>query len=86
MGALTGTPTQEIKMNKEFLDQQSREQLYIFLNNDEYTIINLRKNIKKLTGCSDFGNVDGMDGYCIECSIDNKKIFDRCWNFKKKKK
>ena len=76
----------EIKMNKEFLDQQSREQLYIFLNNDEYTIINLRNRLEKLTGCSDFGNVDGMDGYCVECSIDNKELFDRCWNFKFDKK
>ena len=73
-------------MNKEFLDQQSREQLYIFLNNDEYTIINLRNRLKKLTGCGDFGNLDGMNGACIECSIDNKELFDRCWNFRFDKK
>ena len=73
-------------MNKEFLDQQSREQLYIFLNNDEYTIINLRNRLKKLTGCGDFGNLDGMNGACIECSIDNKELFDRCWSFRFDKK
>ena len=73
-------------MNKDFLDQQSREQLYIFLNNNEYTIINLRNRLEKLTGCGDFGNVDGMNGCCIECSIDNKELFDKCWNFRFDKK
>ena len=86
MGALTGTPTQEIKMNKDFLDRQPREQLYIFINNDEYTILNLRNRLEKLTGCADFGNLDGTNGCCVECSIDNKELFDRCWNFRFDKK
>ena len=80
------TDAKEIKMNKEFLDKQSREQLYIFIMNDEYVISNLRKYLKKLTGCGNFGNVDGMDGSCIECSNNNKDLFCKCWNFKFDKK
>ena len=69
-------------MNKEFLDKQSREQLYIFLNNDEYIINSLRERLYKLTGCHDFGNVDGMNGTCIDCFYNNRPLFDKCWNFK----
>ena len=69
-------------MNKEFLDKQSREQLYIFLNNDEYIINSLRERLYKLTGCHDFGNVDGMNGTCIDCFYTNRPLFDKCWNFK----
>lgn len=66
----------------DHLQNESKEQLIIFLHNSEYTIDNLRKRLEVLTGCVDFGNVDGMNGACVECSHENKELFDKCWNFK----
>ncbi len=63
----------------EFL---TNEQLQIFLHNQEYITETLRNRLFKLTGCKDFGNLDGMNGACVECSVENKSLFDKCWNFK----
>ena len=65
-----------------FLKDQTKEQLIIYLHNTELELENLRDRMYKITGCSDFGNVDGMDGMCIDCSYDKRELFDRCWNFK----
>ena len=70
------------KMNKEFLDTVPRETLYIFINNDEYIINSLQERLFKLTGCCDFGNVDGMNGSCIECFHSNRELFEKCEHFK----
>ena len=61
-------------MNKEYLDKVSRETLYVFINNDKYIINSLRERLFKLTGCRDFGNVDGMNGSCI-LSLTKNKIY-----------
>lgn len=66
----------------EFLEEQTKEQIIIFLHNTELELESLRKRMEKLTGCREFGYLDGMNGNCIECSYDNKKLFDKCWNFK----
>lgn len=60
----------------------TNEQLQIFLHNQELITENLRNRLFKLTGCRDFGNLDGMNGACIECSYEDKELFNRCWNFK----
>lgn len=64
------------------LQNETKEQLIIFLRNSQYTIDNLRKRLKTLTGCGDFGNVDGTVGSCVECSYDNPELFEKCWKFK----
>ena len=71
-----------MKTSNEFLKKQTKEQLIIFIHNDEYIIDELRKRLYKLTGCGNFGGVDGMDGSCIECSYNNAKLFEKCENFK----
>ena len=86
MGALTGTPTQEIKMTREELEKQPKDILITWLLNSEYHRLTLNKRLEKLTGCSEFGMLDGMNGACIECSYDEKELFDRCWNFRFDKK
>ena len=68
-------------MDKEFLEQQSKEQLIIFLKNTEYQVKSLHQRMEKLTGCPEFGNVDGMNGACVECFYDNPELFDRCEKF-----
>ena len=70
------------KMNKEFLDTVPRETLYTFINNDEHIIDSLQERLFKLTGCYDFGNMDGMNGSCIECFHLNRELFDKCEHFK----
>ena len=40
----------------------------------------------KITGCREFGNLDGMNGACVECSYNEKELFERCWNFRFDKK
>ena len=67
---------------KDFLNQQSKEQIIIFLNNAEYHIKSLQQRLYKLTGCSEFGNVDGMNGSCVECFYENRELFDKCEKFK----
>lgn len=71
--------------DKEFLQQQTKEQLIIFVQNNEYVIENLRNRLKRLTGCGDFGNGDGTVGTCVMCSYDNPELFERCWEFQHKK-
>ena len=68
--------------NDEFLEEQTKEQIIIFLHNTEYELESLRKRMEKLTGCREFGAVDGMNGNCIECFYDNKKLFEKCEKFK----
>ena len=63
-------------------DDCTVEQLKIFLHNSEYVVDSLRMRLKKLTGCNDFGNVDGMNGSCVECFYDNRELFNKCWNFR----
>ena len=64
---------------EEFL---TNEQLQIFLHNQELITENLRNRLFKLTGCKDFGNVDGMNGTCVKCSYEDEELFNKCWKFK----
>ena len=67
--------------DREYLQQQTKGQLIIFLNNADLTIEDLRRRMRKLTGCGDFGNLDGMNGSCIECQHKDPELFDKCWDF-----
>ena len=65
----------------DFLNEQTKEQIIIFLHNTELQLESLRNRMYKITGCREFGNLDGMNGACVECSYNEKELFDRCWNF-----
>ena len=67
--------------DENFLKEQTKEQLIIYLHNTELELESLRDRMYKITGCREFGNLDGMNGACVECSYDEKELFDRCWNF-----
>ena len=58
------------------------KQLKITIGNLEYEVKRLSSVIFKLTGCSDFGHLDGMNGNCVICSHEDKELFDKCWRFK----
>lgn len=58
------------------------EELKIQLHNDDYIIASLRKRMKQLTGCPNFGMVDGMNGACVECFYEDRELFDKCEKFK----
>jgi hypothetical protein len=73
----------ELKRQDEFYKQQSKEQLLVFLHNSELELNSLRERLFLLGGCFNFGCVDGMDGTCVECSYNDKYLFDRCWRFSK---
>ena len=70
----------------DFLNEQTKEQIIIFLHNTEAQLESLRKRMYKLTGCREFGNLDGMNGACIECFYEERELFDKCSNFKFDKK
>ena len=65
-----------------FLKEQTKEQIIIFLHNTELQLENLRNRMEKLTGCREFGMVDGMNGACVECFYEDRKLFDKCEKFK----
>jgi hypothetical protein len=69
------------KTKQEFYESQSKEQLIIFLNNQEYKEEILREKLFMLSGCRNFGGPDGMNGTCIECFHENRSLHDRCYYF-----
>jgi len=49
----------------------------------EYKILNNKeKKLEKKKECSGFGNPDGMNGICIDCSVDNVELFSKCFSKK----
>lgn len=66
----------------DFLKDQTKEQLIIFLHNTELQLENLRDRMYKLTGCREFGALDGMNGNCVECFYNDRKLFEKCEQFK----
>lgn len=69
------------KTKEEWYAEQSKEQLIIFLKNDDYEMQRLRDKIRLLTGCQGFGDCDGTNGGCIECAYDNPELHERCHLF-----
>lgn len=41
----------------------------------------MRTRLHLLSGCSEFGKLDGMNGACVDCSINDKNLFERCGLF-----
>lgn len=66
----------------DFLKEQTKEQLIIFFHNTELQLENLRDRMYKLTGCREFGALDGMNGNCVECFYNDRKLFEKCEQFK----
>lgn len=58
-----------------------KEQLLIFLRNQDLIIEELHWKLELLTGCAIFGNSDGTDGGCIDCYYDNQAQWSRCQAF-----
>ena len=48
---------------------------------EEWIIKKLSDTLNHLTGCSTFGENDGMAGSCIDCSHDNPELWNRCVKF-----
>lgn len=71
----------EIKDHQKFLEEQSKEQLIIFLKNHELIEKNLRDKLELLSGCSYFGDQDGTNGSCVDCCYDNPTLHTRCCVF-----
>lgn len=69
------------KTKREFLAQQTHEQLEIFVLNHEFTEKTLRDRLFLLAGCHNFGGQDGTDGSCVECFYKNKQLHERCCLF-----
>lgn len=68
-----------MELNKEnWYAQQSKEQLIIFLKNNDYIIQKLQDKVFLLTGCAGFGDSDGTNGSCVECLYNNPQTFERC--------
>lgn len=66
---------------RDFLKHQSHEQLETFILNDNIVEKSLRDRLYLLSGCHNFGENDGTDGVCYDCSINNKELFERCCLF-----
>ena len=66
----------------DFLKDQTKEQLIIFLHNTELQLESLRDRMYKITGCREFGTLNGINGNCIECFYNDKKLFEKCEQFK----
>lgn len=63
------------------LEHFPKEQLIVFLHNEELENERLREKLFLLTGCREFGNMDGMDGTCVYCNEKDKNLADRCFLF-----
>ena len=68
--------------NNDYLQKQTKDQLIIFLHNEQLENHRLRLKLELLTGCKGFGDADGMDGSCVECSYNDPKQFERCHTFR----
>lgn len=80
--------TEMHKSKDEFYNAQSKEQLIIFLKNQDLTIKRLENTLYEVTGCKHFGEIDGTNGACVDCYYDNLDLFRKCekFNFRKRDK
>lgn len=72
------------KTKREFYEAQTKEQLVIFLLNADYEENLLREKLGMLTGCTCFGDCDGMNGSCVDCHYDNPTLNMQCSQFQGK--
>ena len=67
----------------DFFNNPTKEQLSIRrLRNAKLKENSLRDRLFLLSGCSDFGNPDGLNGACVECSYKNEEQWKRCSLFR----
>lgn len=71
----------QMQTKEEWLNEQSKEQLIIFCQNDDYVIQRLRDKIALLTGCAGFGDSDGTIGSCVDCYFNDPQLHQRCHLF-----
>ena len=69
------------KSPREFYASQNKQQLIVFLLNQDYRIQLFQEKLKMLTGCGSYGDCDGMDGSCIDCYYDNPVLHNTCREF-----
>lgn len=69
------------KSKREFLKNQSHEQLEIFVLNGDAIEDDLRNRLFLLSGCGNFGGQDGTDGSCVECFYNDRELYERCCLF-----
>jgi len=76
----------EVKVNdlKGYYNSLPKEQLIIFLLNQNYEIKQLESRLEFLSGCCKFGHPEGTDGSCVDCYYDNKEQFAKCEEFAKR--
>lgn len=72
------------KTKREYYESETKEQLIIFLLNGERENNLLREKLGMLTGCTCFGDCDGMNGSCVDCYYDNPKLNMECSQFQGK--
>ena len=70
-------------MTRDDLKMLTREQLEVMVYNGELIIGEYGHKLGLLTGCEFFGDADGMDGECYDCSLNNPQLHNRCLIFRK---
>lgn len=61
----------------------TKEQLEIACHNQELMIDKLRDKLNLIKGCPYFGDCDGMNGACVDCSCEDSVLWKQCSKFKK---
>ena len=67
--------------DKNYLQGRTKEELIIHIENTEWCEELLRRKLFLLTGCGYFGDSDGMNGSCVDCSIERTELWERCGYF-----
>lgn len=69
-------------MNRdEWLQTLSKDQLITMLKNTQYQLELAEDKVEYFTGCRAFGESDGMNGSCVECSYECHALWEKCHPF-----
>lgn len=69
-------------MTKEsYLQGLSKNELIVLIHNLEYQLEVAEDKVEYLTGCPHFGESDGMNGSCVECSYQCEFLWEKCHPF-----
>lgn len=69
-------------MTKDELKKETKDTLIIWLLNSECQRLRMGIVLDKLTGCSQFGECDGTNGCCVECSYEQPELWQKCHDFR----
>jgi len=82
---MTNKPVILKPVSKLFIFKNMPKWNFIWWNVQYHIIIFMQKlqniKIKSKRKCSDFGHADGMTGCCVDCSVDNKELFEKCLEY-----